>query len=92
MVENRALFVGLCKLIVYILKLNAFTVFLTADMTNAVVVHLLIRDCLLCRLGLAVALCAFDRGGNLILFGAGELTAYARCACRLRSWFYCLYL
>ena len=92
MVENRALFVGLCKLIVYILKLNAFTVFLTADMTNAVAVHLLIRDCLLCRFCLAVALCTFDRGGDLILFGAGELTALCGYAYRLRILFYCLYL
>ena len=73
-VKNGGLFVGLRKLIVDVLKGNAFAVPLLRDTANAVREHLQIRDGFLGGMGLPVALRLPDDGGNLLFLGTGQLT------------------
>ena len=88
--KNGGLVVCLCKLIVNVVVLHAFTVFLCRYPADTVRVHLQIGDSLLRGVRLAVALCLLDKGGDLFLFGAGQL-AFSLCgACFLRLFGFCL--
>ena len=69
--KDSGLVVRLCKLIVNILKHNAFAVFLFRNPANPVRVHLQVGNGLLRGMRFPVALCLSYKGGNLFLFGAG---------------------
>ena len=77
--KNGGLFVCLCKLIVNVLKGDGLTVPLAGHMADTVRVHLHIGDCLLCGVGLPVALCFLYHFRDLLLFGAGQFTLCPGC-------------
>ena len=65
--------IGLGKLVVHIVKLNAFGIALAAQIADAVLVHGVIGYAVLRRMGLAVALVLADYFVNLLFFCAGQL-------------------
>ena len=70
--------VRLCKLVADVHKLNALGKCVGRHPAHAVLIHGLIGDAFLRRMGPAVALILSDDGLNFFLFGAGELY---RCLC-----------
>ena len=71
--KDGGLGVRLRQLVADVRKLNALGKGAGRHPAHAVLIHGLIGNTGLCRMGLAVALILSDDGLNLFLFGAGEL-------------------